>query len=242
MLFEWVILILCNSFELKEALLQLSTLSFWYEHTGYWFIALLLPLYLVTPILYRLVSLNKHGIIISVIISFIIVILCGFDSISYDTIVHTIAHNLCFAFKRSPAFIIGLAIAPYIMKGIKISIWEILLYSTVLLSVVIGARFLCKMPFWDGWTITPAITILACLCLSLLKNTLKTYKFITWLGNVSLESYITNGTQQVPARYLASLYSESVLFSGCYLEYLFVISMGLFTTYLLHKLSNLLYK
>lgn len=242
MFFEWVILILCNSFELKEALLQLSTLSFWYEHTGYWFIALLIPLYLATPILYRLVCLNKYGIIISVIISLIIVALCGFDPIIHDDIVHNIAHNLCFAFKRSPAFIIGLSIAPYIMRGIKISVWEILLYSTVLLSLVIGARLLYKMPFWDGWTITPAIIIVLARFCSLLKKTPKTNKFITWLGNASLESYITNGTQQVPARYVATLYSSSVIFTGCYLEYLFVISMGLFTTYILHKLSDMISK
>ncbi|MBD5391377.1 acyltransferase [bacterium] len=50
----------------KEILLYISTISFWTEHTGFWFIALILPLYFISPLLFFL--LTKNGRLKGVVI------------------------------------------------------------------------------------------------------------------------------------------------------------------------------
>ena len=62
-----------NEKSILEVLFQISTLSFWFNHEGVWYIAMLIPLYLVTPYIDKLVKNNKNrSLLLFVILVFII--------------------------------------------------------------------------------------------------------------------------------------------------------------------------
>lgn len=57
----YLFLLISNQIDLPSAIFSISTLSFWFRHDASWFIALLIPLYLITPLLRKLPN-REYGI------------------------------------------------------------------------------------------------------------------------------------------------------------------------------------
>lgn len=88
---------------------DISTLSFWTRHRGAWFVALIIPLYLIAPIIYKLFrrassDMNKFLIMISLVGLCVFLSLYNFEGVEY----HGIIYNIQFALSRVPSFIFGM--------------------------------------------------------------------------------------------------------------------------------------
>ena len=59
----WFWRLLDGTFSLPHELLVFSTIGFWLYHVGAWYVALLVPLYLLTPPLFRLLQHKYRGLI-----------------------------------------------------------------------------------------------------------------------------------------------------------------------------------
>ena len=62
-----------------DFLFDVSTLSYWLYHRGAWFIAALIPLYLITPLLFKLLIGNKYRLVCLLCLLMFTIILGSID-------------------------------------------------------------------------------------------------------------------------------------------------------------------
>lgn len=103
---------------------QASTLSYWTHHDGVWFLSLLLPLYLITP-LYGWLERRFHQIT-GLVTILLWVVLIFFGPSSYEML-HidktNVVINIGFCLIRLPSFFLGYWLAPYIRRAVCIPCW-----------------------------------------------------------------------------------------------------------------------
>lgn len=236
---QWVFLIILGKFDFKEDFYIYTTLAFWTEHKGFWYIALLIPLYLLTPLLFQIFERTSNRIILSVVLVLIIYLLCYIPiGVNISNLLYNILSNIQVSFIRVISFIIGMAIGPWVKNGRTINIW-LLILSFVGIYVIISYLYPTVFTRWC-WVVP--FCIFACYCVNLIKNSKILYCFFTWMGVASLELYITNGSFQVIVREISMKFLNSQLFMGRYFEYILIIVGGFVVSYFIHKLSNIVIK
>lgn len=90
-----------NNLGIVDFFLYLSTIGFWLDHIGAWFVALLLPLYALTPLYDRLYAKTEYQGALTLCSIVLIAVLC---TIKTDS---EILNNIVFAASRVPGFLIG---------------------------------------------------------------------------------------------------------------------------------------
>lgn len=70
----WAFRIFNGSFSIVDELMVFSTVNFWLYHVGAWYVALLIPLYILTPFIYKILELGNRVFIASLIVIIIITI------------------------------------------------------------------------------------------------------------------------------------------------------------------------
>lgn len=149
----WALRIFNGSFSIVDELMVFSTINFWLYHVGAWYVALLIPLYILTPSLYKILELGNR-VLIAFIIIIIITTVCMLKIDMFTGIIHETLRNLQWAFGRVPSFIIGMAMAPLIKKGVKLNILFLIimpLFLYVAIHLLIDKN-------------TPTEWVLSCLC------------------------------------------------------------------------------
>lgn len=204
---------------LSDFLLYITTLEFWIYHRGAWYVAMLFPLYFLTPYLVKVISTYK---VRALIVSVLIMILLG---ISYIPSENEIIRNIQFVISRVPVFILGIGVAPYVKNEYGIS-------AIRTCVIIVGGLLLwhyLNFPLGGGIAIICLLGIfIAFICkYKQINNALK------FMGNMSLESYLTN-------IYIGHIIMKSdvVALSGVGGESLIVIVIGAVSAYIFHKLSN----
>lgn len=224
-----------GSFSLSEEFLVFSTIEFWTRHIGAWYVALLLPLYIITPAIYRLFLLKNRFLIASLLVVIIIVV-CMLNINMFVGKEHEILKNLQWALGRVPSFIIGMSLAPLVKRGVNVN-KVVLIILPIFLYYFINT--LTSHEANTEWCLVlPALTIYVIL-LEKLNKASYVYNFISWMGLVSLESYLAN-------IYLCATLKQSVMpfrddytiLTGGYLEYTIVILFGILLSYLINILSK----
>lgn len=218
----------------NEWLLYFSTLRFWTHHDGMWYVALLVLLYPLAPLLFQGVEHSKSRIFTTIILITVLLFITHFPVKDTDGVINTIIINLQWALKRGVNFIVGTYLAPYIKKGVKVNILFVIGLSAL---GCILFHFLMKDVFY-AWLYVLPILIILCMLFEELPQESKPNIFFLWLGAASLESYLTN----VGVKALMPLYHGSWInypsFYSHYLDYLFVIIAGLCLTYITHIISQ----
>lgn len=98
-----------NHYPIWKFFYYISTLGYWVEHDGAWFVALLIPLYLLSPFLYRLIN-KTNGKVRYVIDGVAIVAIYVISAQTFKTgsqIADQTIYNVQFALCRVPCYIIG---------------------------------------------------------------------------------------------------------------------------------------
>ena len=94
--------------------LDVSTLSYWLLHRGAWYVAMLVPLYLLVPLFGRLT--NRFGAAFVCVISavFCALLSLGFKRSFSDS---SFVANVVFVIQRLPSFFVGWLLADRLMRG-----------------------------------------------------------------------------------------------------------------------------
>ncbi len=164
---------------------RLSTLSFWSDHWGLWFIALILVLYLVTPLL-NLLMRGRY--------KWAIIILLVLLSWTYGSSVGSsgFEKNAQFALCRVPSYLLGFTLAENIRSEKEVSL--LYAYSTLLILFVICViiRLFTNISVSMFWIEGMILMITLTIVLHALSNNNRMLSFFRFLGSISLESYCTN--------------------------------------------------
>ena len=157
-------------------LLNLSTVSYWIDKTGCWFVDILVPIYLLTPFWNRLLEKVAYPVVPTAIV---FIVMMSVDNIYAS------------AFHQASFFFIGFWLGRYVRKGICISMKGM---------VAIGGFFVLLLVGYYVFGIGELLPIIVmpCMfigCLFLEKTgSSSLIRFLNFFGAISLESYLLNVT------------------------------------------------
>lgn len=198
----------------------ISTIGYFTSHKGFWFFALLFPLYLISPVLFRILNNSKCikiAIVLSVIALYAATILSKIDN--------DILKNISFLIERAPSYFLGMSFFMLSKRKNHIPIYRILIYCAIglcFIKIVMPNR-----TYWEFLMIFPMVVIL----ITLFKK-LKGSTIFKKIGAISMESYLTNGIMMVLSNiFIDELIPECLSF-GNYFRYLIIIVGGLVSAYL----------
>lgn len=238
----WTYYIIIGDFCFTESLLVFSTISFWTKHVGAWYVALLVPLYLLAPLVFILLKDNdKTKWFVAIIIIALIIGLCNIEIDNNECTTNQVLRNMQWAFGRSVNFIVGMATAPLVIRNYKIKGWILIVCSFVL--YICGRQIIANDLLSMWWTLVPLLIVLFSWMLDAISKIKCVVLFISWMGAVSLESYLANIymcklTKDVMLRF----FNGGGIFNGHYLEYIVIIALGLFLSAIVHSMSEKLKK
>lgn len=202
-----------------------STLEFWISHRSAWFVALLLPLYFLSPLIFKL--LKQNGFVKFVLISILCYVIALYPNGETEW---TFFKNIQFVMIRIPVFILGMYFAPKIKNEGEISLMSLFL----LLIGAIGMLCVTKKPVNSYLFLTvPLILALS----STISRTSQYFwnKMCSFFGEISLESYLFNsiGRFILPLMTLFHIPDYNNL-----LMYSMVVILGTLLAFGVHKLSQ----
>ena len=181
-----VLAITRGSKTITTAILDITTINYWLNHRSAWFVAMLIPLYAITPLHDYICRKVKNPLLFNlfVICSFV-VISCIPNTID-NIALHRLIDNVLFIIFHLPAFIVGFMIAPLATNDKEVSwIWM----SVVPITVVILLKIL-GIGYWPGFLFLPFTGILCIVFRYCGRIVMGIFNFF---GNISLESYLMNG-------------------------------------------------
>ena len=238
----WAYRMSVGQFNLVEELWVFSTVDFWIRHVGAWYVALLVPLYILTPYIYIYVSKNgKYSLYKAFSIIILLLVACNLDIDGTSGNLHNVLHNLQWAFSRVPSFIMGMYLAPFVKRGISVNIVWVFLVVAGLLGLYWGVHQFISKEIKMPWCLIPLLLIAFTWILDNLSKDGRFFKFFSWIGVVSLESYLANiylggaGTVQDAIGRLP--FNNKILY-GHYFEYVCVILIGLLLSYIIYEVTK----
>ena len=227
--FQYILSII-HGMPISNALLELSTIGYWINHQGAWFIAMLIPVYAITPFHY-IICRKINPVLYSMIIIVIVIIVSALNYPIEDSQGQMIIANIKHVMYHLPSFLIGFMLAPFAMNNKKVSYFWLILLP---MAIVLLQKFM-HFGYWPGFLVLPFITI-CCLLLHYASRVVSS--ILGFFGKISLESYLFNviiGSWII--WYLPRLY-ESPLNKGCYLSYFIVCVAGTILAYIVNIICN----
>lgn len=218
-----------------EFFFRLSTLQFWFQKKGVWFVSMLIPLYIVYPFYYRWVEsgrrLAKTAVTVLVI-----------AAVSYAQYICSpdVYNRLMQVWNSYIVFAVGHYMGEYV-KERKMFPTALTAATLLFYSVRAFIPVLKEIAFFGnlGYGLMGiALSVIGAKCLDIL-HWEQGRRILRFLGKISLESYLTN-------HFLITLFvvylgiKEAPLFSVkpyCAVEYLMIVILGLAGGYLCTKLE-----
>ncbi|WP_416988270.1 acyltransferase family protein, partial [Alistipes putredinis] len=212
-------------------LYRLSTLNYWLEHKGFWYIAMLIPLYFLTPFYARIIDKTKYQTLLTVTLC-IILLLISTIKIENNNLFSHVWNNTAFVLQRIPSYLIGYYMAPSILKGKKVNLLK-------LTGIIAGCFLVIKIifpanTFWEWLEIYPIMLV----SYFFIKKSVWIKRICTFMGQISLESYLTNGCMILLIGLLPWETTLDHLNYGNYLRYTLIIVTGITTAYCANRIIN----
>lgn len=206
------------------AVLDLANIGWWINGKGTWYVSLTLLLYLLAPLLYKVLYNAKFKWVILVVLCFLVWAIFQDDP-------NSSFHYVANAIKRSPSFFIGIALAPLVKQECEINLPLLLLISIVLF---VFASLALPLGFCKWLLILPISLVLAWIIekIQLLRVPL------SFLGVISLESYLTNITLGDILNHKSWIICGIDLSYGHYLEYTVVLVVGVSLAWVFSRISD----
>lgn len=224
--------ILHDDFCFGQWLYEFSTIGFWHQHKGAWFVALIIPIYLISPFLYKSLQCTSRKLIVCMLLITSIMVLTSHEVYPSEASQYELIDNLQWAFGRSISFIIGMYFAFLAMKGMSINIFVVISVNIVIFVVL---RFVA--PLWfRNWCYVIPIIVSLCYLFSITKKCVWLSNACCWMGVISFESYLTNVGYNHRMQDILGNMRTITAFSGHYLDYCLILIMGLLTAYLVNRL------
>lgn len=211
-------------------LANLSLITYWKNHDCAWFLSLLIPMYALTPILYKYLLYNSKVLTntLCLVLPLILIPIINSDNVIISTIFQHIPDVV--------TFIVGISLGYYSQKKKSINIiWFIVV------ALIHFLLFFVQHRNFASWYVGVCAIVLPLLLIGL-THLKKPLGWLVLLGSLSLESYLTNTTLPRYVKMINwSVFSFDVNY-GNYLGYFIVIVGGLLWAYLIHKLSAVVIK
>lgn len=180
----WGIVCIMEGVEFRTFLWRVSTMSYWTNHDGVWFLSMLLPLYLFTPFYGWLVKKSAwHQSCLPAI--FILAIICfGPRAYELQPLDKTsVFANISFCLVRLPSFFVGYWAASYVKKGTEIPIWLAIVIPLV--GIVIAHYYYNRLVslqhlFSSLLIVSIAICLFKCLCVGGGENFYSLWELFHW--------------------------------------------------------------
>lgn len=209
---------------IMDFIINLSTISYWTNHRGAWFIALIIPLYMLSPIIMNCCK-SRYGI------SFLILSIVIFSMIpSLSATNNAIVDNIIFASSRIPCFILGFLLAIFIKKKYKIKTSHL---ATLCILICIIYKLLSIYHIDVYWILTIPIIVISTILLYILSNINICNVIFTTMGTISLESYLSN-------IYLGDIFRQQQIFDSNLVMYSLVIVTGIISSLIINRVSNII--
>ncbi len=218
-----------------DFLLNISTLNYWVIHKGAWYVALLLPLYFITPFIGKLIDSINKKLRFSFVVLFCIIIFVITENLHpnfSNDLLKDLWHNFTMAFSRTPIYFIGYALAPLISKGVKISYLWCFIFPIV---QVCFSNILYIEERQRYWLVAFFILMIFCFIISHINKLNDVFKY---MGIISLESYLANVFVSYFLKEIQMITSGKGLFIGNYFYYILVILLGMLLAILTNKITN----
>lgn len=226
--------LLLLDFKPMEFLFRFSTLQFWFQKKGVWFISMLIPLYIVYPLYYYWIE-KSHRFAKTAIAILLIIIVSG----TYYSFAPDVYNRLMQVYNSYIVFAIGHYVGKDAKDEKKLSI-VLVIFTMLFYPVRAFIPFVKDIAFFGnlGYGLLGiSLVVISAKCLDIL-NTEWINKLLQSLGKISLESYLTN-------HFLISLFvvylgiKQAPLFNVkpyCAIEYLVIVFLGLVVAILCERL------
>ena len=231
----YAITIAYNGGSFIDFILRITTISFWYPpHEGMWFIAMIIPLYLLSPIVFWVTKKLKHQwsqFVLYVAILIVMIMIGKYSSLDDGY------------FYKAIFFFIGMWIAPCIKDGKRIN-WPIVILLTLPFFVI--ARYipiLKEIP--RVIFLFPTFLFVTCAGYEYLshrynKNIVS--RLSDFIGRISLEMYLAHVYfAGLLLQFQVSLFPEFPLLSA-YIQYTVVVALSLLCSIYVNRLSKRIMK
>ena len=141
-------------------------------------------------------------------------------------------NNTAFVLQRIPSYLIGYYMAPSILKGKKVNLLK-------LTGIIAGCFLVIKIifpanTFWEWLEIYPIMLV----SYFFIKKSVWIKRICTFMGQISLESYLTNGCMILLIGLLPWETTLDHLNYGNYLRYTLIIVTGITTAYCANRIIN----
>lgn len=216
---------------IADALYDLSTLSYWTHHRSAWFIALLIPLYGVTPLLAKLVDTCKHRWFPTLLLC----MACMGVSVWLSGSGSEIAGNVAAALRRVPGFLVGYWMGKIIFEEKTVNGWVALAVPVFLFLAI----YFLPVKIYCFWLLM--FPLMQCL-VWLYGQDFKRLKWFTsicfFMGTITLESYLTNGYSATVFKHVDWTVGGADINYGNYVFYACVLVFGLLWSVAAHAVSK----
>lgn len=208
----WIWYCIDNNEGVISFLYYISMLSFWCEHIGLWFLALLIPLYIITPVLYKIFN-TRYGVLYLILL---LTITLTSPLIVRNIFNNNIICNILGVIVRVPCFLIGLYYGKKIKEGKNVNF----LYLILLLLAFHIIPFLSLMSKSWIWGL-----ICSVLFVKILSSFSSSLKILEVFGKYTLEIYIS---LDVLTNLLSAVLEKGTLFwlltilGSCSLSFIYV--------------------
>lgn len=172
-----------------ELILHISTISYWTQGWGLWFVAMLIPVYLTAPFVYKAI-LSPYAI---TFVTVMILLALGLANMPCFRHIHPVYKNIVFCYMRYPSFLLGMMSAHIILRDDRhrtiVYLKPLLLTCCIILvALALGVEMTIMSVYWV--LMLPIVYILITML-----NLIKAKRFVglnMFMGDISLESYCTN--------------------------------------------------
>lgn len=164
----------------------ITTIEFWISHRGAWFIAALIPMYFISPVLYKLLCKYDNKIALALILLCYVIDFIPLKYFDNDIIIDVLS-NIQFASIRINSFILGMWIGLKVEQNIYISIKEIIVMIVMGVLAVFVTKHLVYCYFFL------CVPLLYIICIIIKHGSLIINRIFTFYGDITLESYLFNG-------------------------------------------------
>lgn len=215
-----------------EELFRFSTIDFWLHHRGAWYIAMLIPLYAITPLHHYICKKVKSAFLYNIVVVFILIILAAIPISFKDEFANGVLGNIRMVVDHLPAFFLGYLLAPFCKSKKSIS----LVWLMIVPLVIAIALNYYNIGYWPCLLVLPLVVILLWL-FGVLSNRIQS--ILVFFGKISLESYLFNVSVGTLIMMIPGLMDSEYNY-GNYLYYSLVIIVGTILSFLVNRLCNII--
>lgn len=221
-----------------QYVLDISTLSYWLQHRGAWYVAMLIPLYAVFPFLWKAIRKHRHPEFAAVVCAVILSYSTYYTRKYWEHSIGGVISNCLFVIERLPSFFIGMSISLYSAKICEKHNRNCMI-GIVLISFT-GYVITSKMGYPIILSGYAWAALVICVMVSVLLNRFESIVLVQWvktafvlLGSISLEMYLHNIYISKIAKMVFSNRDVSM-----WLQYMVVVIIGTAMSYIVFVLRR----